>query len=606
MKKTLLLCMLLSRFVLAQNSQAQLANQYYYSGEYQKAIAIYEELINGETISMYFAPYFDCLLLTENYKDAELLAAKMVKKYPSGLNFLVDYGFALQQNKKQKKAEEIYQKAIDNLNNQTGQAIMLANAFVQRKELAWALRTYEKAKPLNPNYPFDMQIAALYSQMGEVENMIVSYLELVANHPEQIQSVKNNLQIFLNNDGIESDKNYQLLKRNLLKYAQQENGVSYFSDMLIWLFMQSNQFEQALLQAKALDKRAKENGERIFQLTEIFLDNAYYDLAINAYDYIIAKGLENPYYRIAMINRLYANSKSIEKNKSTIALKEIDQHYQQAIAELGKNYSTILLLSNYAHFKAFYLNDLGSAAKILEEAMLIPQLNEIDLAECKLEYADILLLSNEIWQATLFYSQVEKDFKDDPLGHDAKLRIAKISYYQGDFDWAQAQLDVLKASTSKLIANDAMQLALLITDNLGLDTSVIPMQMFARADMLYFQQNFEPCVQTLDSILLQFPGHTLSDEILFRKANIAIKNNNVEKAVALLEQLIQEYHYDILADDAIFTLADLYQNQLKNKEKAVPLYERILLEYQGSIFTAEARKRFRMLTAEKLGEKQSL
>jgi tetratricopeptide (TPR) repeat protein len=213
-----------------------------------------------------------------------------------------------------------------------------------------------------------------------------------------------------------------------------------------------------------------------------------------------------------------------------------------------------------------------------------------------------MLLSNKVWTALLYYSQVEKDFKENPLGHEAKLRRAKIAYYQGDFDWAQAQLDVLKASTSKLISNDAMQLSLLITDNFGLDTSEIPMQIFARADLLFYQNNFVQCHLSLDSILNIFQGHSLTDEILFRKSEIYLKTNKIQKAVESLEKIIEEFSYDILADDAIFTLAGIFQEKIKDNEKAKGLYEKILTEHKGSIYSAEARKRFRKLRGDDVEE----
>jgi len=446
----------------------------------------------------------------------------------------------------------------------------------------------------------------VYKQMSDTEKMIESYLLLIQHHPNQKQSVKNNLQNFLNNDGIESTKNYNILKKQLLKFVQKEKSGTDFSDMLIWLFMQNHQFELAFLQAKAIDKRLKENGDRIFDLADIFLDNSYYNLAIEAFDYIIKKGKENTFFIDAHINKLYAYNLMIEKGGKQTDLEKLDKLYFEIIEELGKNRNTILLLSNYAHFKAFYQHNLSAAAEILDEAILIPHLNKSDLAECKLEYADIMLLSGKVWTAILYYSQVEKSFKENPLGHEAKLRRAKISYYQGDFEWAQAQLDVLKASTSKLIANDAMHLSLLITDNLGLDTSEIPLQIFARADLLFFQNRFSESIITLDSILNIYKGHSLTDEILFKKSEIYLKNNETENAVLMLEKIETEFFYDILADDAIFALAEIYQKKLKNMEKAKALYEKILIKYKGSIYTAEARKRFRKLRGDNLEEKQTL
>ncbi|MBC8265494.1 MAG: tetratricopeptide repeat protein [Flavobacteriales bacterium] len=606
MKKLLLLCMLVTSVVFAQNNQSQLAYQYYQNGEYDKAILLYKELNKKNISTAYYSPYISCLISNENYKEAEKIASKMVKKYPKSLNYKVDFGFLQKKNGKSKKAKKTYQSAIDILSKQTSQAISLGNAFIMRKEYVWAEKTYLKAQELNPSYPFQMQMANVYKQMGDTEKMIESYLLLIASFPNQKQSVKNNLQIFLNNDGIESTKNYNTLKKQLLKFVQKEKSGTDFSDMLIWLFMQNHQFELAFLQAKAIDKRMKEEGERIFDLADIFLDNSYYNLAIDAFDYIIKKGKENTFYIDAHINKLFAYNQMIEKDRNTKDKEELNQLYLDIIAKLGKNRNTILLLSNYAHFKAFYQHNLLEAAEILDQAMLIPYLNKSDLAECKLEYADIMLLSGKVWTSILYYSQVEKSFKENLLGHEAKLRRAKIAYFQGDFEWAQAQLDVLKASTSKLIANDAMKLSLLITDNLGLDTSEVPMQTYARAELLFFQNKFSESIITLDSILNIYKGHSLTDEILFKKSEIYLKNEEIEKAIAMLEKIETEFFYDILADDAIFTLAEIYQKKIKDKEKAKALYEKILLEYKGSIYSSLARKRFRKLRGDNLEEKQTL
>ena len=281
-------------------------------------------------------------------------------------------------------------------------------------------------------------------------------------------------------------------------------------------------------------------------------------------------------------------------------MKFINDKYIEVIDEVGKNRYSILLLSNYAHFKAFFLNDLQSAIVILEEAMDITIIDRLDLAECKIQYADIMLLSGNIWDALLFYSQVEKDFKEHPIGHKAKFKRAKIAYYQGDFTWAQAQLDVLKSSTSKLISNDAMELSLLITDNYDLDTIDIPMMQFAKADLLFFQKKYDISLSTYDSILESFKGHDLSDEIYYRKYKIYLENNNLEMCIKMLELIIEEYSYEILIDDALFDLAKIYDDRLNDDEKASKFYQELILNYQGSIFVSESRERFRVLRGDNL------
>ena len=243
------------------------------------------------------------------------------------------------------------------------------------------------------------------------------------------------------------------------------------------------------------------------------------------------------------------------------------------------------------------MHQLEQARNILTETMKIVNISDIDLAQCKMYYADIMLLLDQEWEALLYYSQVEKKYKENPIGHEAKLRRAKVSYYQGDFEWANAQLDVLKSSTSKLISNDAMKLSLLITDNLNLDTSDVPLRMFAKAELLTYQREFSKAILQYDSILSNFKNHSLTDEVYLRKAKIYEELSNTNSAIKMYKNIISEYSYDILADDAIFFLAEIYKKN--NKEKALSLYEMILSEYKESVYIFQARENFRNLRGDK-------
>jgi len=600
--RLLLVFMLISSFAFAQKSEQQLAYQYYINGEYTKAITIYEELNEARFSVAYYIPYFASLLKTEDYKSAEKLAKKLAKIYPKSLNYQLEVGIAQEKSGNQKKANYTYSKVLKQLTGQQSQTINLANTFMRYDLYDAALSVYLQSEKINPKASFGTQKAQLYAYLNKVDLMLSEYLNELKRNPRQKQMVIAKVQLFLNNDGIKSEANYQLVKKQLLPFVREEKGRTDFSEMLIWLFMQNAQYKMALIQAKALDKRTNADGEEVYDLGESFLDKKEYQLAVEAYDYVLGKGKRNHLFVNANINKLYALTKSLSEQQKELNV--LDATYVEVISDLGKNRNTVLLLSNYAHFKAFYLHDLASAEQILNEAMALPQISNTDLAECKLEYADVMLLVGNIWESLLYYSQVEKDFKENPIGHEAKLRRAKIAYYQGDFDWAQAQLGTLKASTSKLIANDAMQLSLLIIDNLNLDTSFIAMRAFATADLLNYQQKYEEAIEKYDSVLTAFPGHTLSDEIHMRKAEIYMQLNNTDLAIQMYQKITSDWGYDILADDALYRLAKIHDNTLADKVKAMELYEKILLEHNSSIFTAEARKRFRILRGDNLNQEE--
>jgi tetratricopeptide (TPR) repeat protein len=181
------------------------------------------------------------------------------------------------------------------------------------------------------------------------------------------------------------------------------------------------------------------------------------------------------------------------------------------------------------------------------------------------------------------------------LGDQVKLKKAKLGYYMGNFSWAKAQLDVLKSSTSKLTANDALELSLLIGNNLNMDTTAVPLQMFARADLLFFRNKDSLALATLDSLAEMFPYHTLQDDVLYRKSKIETERNNFALAAAYLEQIVNDFSYDVLADDALFELANIYNYHLREKEKARDLYKQMLFNYPGSVFVEEARNLYREL-----------
>jgi tetratricopeptide (TPR) repeat protein len=388
-----------------------------------------------------------------------------------------------------------------------------------------------------------------------------------------------------------------MVRTALLRQSQKYPNDPIFVEMLIWHFGQRKEFASAFVQANALDKRQGENGFRLMDLGRMAVSNGDYTTGRKAYQAVLDKGLANDYYITARTELLQVMREEIlnKPGYTKEQILELQNAYQSAINDMGKGAQTAILMKELGHINAFYLNDIAGSIAVLEEAVDLPGLYPAVHAMIKLELGDVLLFKGEIWDASLLYSQVELDFKEDVLGHEAKFRNARISYYTGDFQWAQAQLDVLKASTSKLISNDAIDLSLLITDNLALDTITEPMLLFAQADLLAFQNRYNEAFIKLDSITTVYPGHSLTDEILLLKGDVFAEQMKYDEAVAAYQQVIDLHFDDILADDALFNLAGLKETVYANPEEAMQLYERIMVEYPGSLYVIEARKRFRTL-----------
>jgi tetratricopeptide (TPR) repeat protein len=588
---TLILCL---QAFTQSSSDLRIANKYAYSGQCTNAIEMYETFESKLSLQNYYTTFLKCLLEEKKYTEAISLVKKARKKYPNQITYIFDLGLVYKKKGDKYRADKEFKKSLDNLRaGRTNDVNTLAAKFSKNGESEWLYKVYEKGQELNPNYEFGFQQASSLANLGQTEKMIDVYLDLIEKKANNLNTVKIKLQNSLGRTKSSKD-NYDLLRKKLLLRVQKTNN-SELTELLVWLYIQSNEYDAAYIYTKALDKRLKEDGSRMFDLAYVAYENKAYQSAIKCYQYIINLGSENTYYKDAKISELIvAGEALVETDYSTEELLELDKNYQSVISELGETRDMVYLMKDYAKIKAFYLYDYPSAIQLLEKSIQLLDDGKLQ-AECKLMLGDILLITNEEWDAILLYSQVEKSFKENPIGHQAKYNRAKVSYYQGQFDWAQAQLDVLKASTTKLISNNAMKLSLFITDNLGLDTSAMAMNMFAKADLLGFQNKLDESMNLLDSMLSIFPGHTLTDDIIFKKADIHIKRKEYTKAAALYEKVATDFSYDILADDALFSWADLLENKLNDKEKAMEIFEKIVLDYSDSIFTTEARKRFRNL-----------
>jgi tetratricopeptide (TPR) repeat protein len=597
----LLLLLLTSSFVRAQNTtDEQLAAQFFQNKEYDKAVVYYEKLYNKKNAELYYTYYITCLLELKDYTKAEKVVKKAFRQDSYAIKYMVDLGYVYLAEGDRSKAEKQFDDAVKQIKDNQ-QVFDVAKALIGIKEYDYAITAYLKGRKLShDSYPFNFEIAAVYNLKGATNEMVAELLDALLISDSYLESVQNALQpSFVT----ESDlKKNEIIRSELLKAIQKHPDKPVFSELLIWMFMQQREFDAAFTQAKALDKRQKEDGQRIMNLAQVCSSNEFYDVAAKCYQYVISKGREGYFYVNARMELLNVMYKKIIGKKDYVPddLVQLEKDYEETLKELGRYSGTASIMKDLAHLQAFYLFKIDDATELLNEAINTPGISETVQAECKLEMADIELMTGDVWEASLLYSQVEKAFKNDPIGHEAKFRNAKLSYYIGDFTWAQSQLNVLKGATTKLIANDAMNLSLKISDNLANDTNPLPLAMFARADLMEFRNKDSVALLTLDSIDKQFPGHSLTDDILYKRYEIKFKQYKYGDAALYLEAIVKTYNEDLLGDDAMFKLAELYETKLNDKDKAKQLYEDLLTKHPDSLYTVEARKRFRRLRGDNI------
>ncbi|MCB0514611.1 MAG: tetratricopeptide repeat protein [Chitinophagales bacterium] len=604
-KKITALCLSLffATILWAQTDQdLKLAQQYFARGEYEKAMPIYKKIFEeNPDNAYYYQNYFRTLIFVKDYNQAEALAKARLKdkKWRDDPNLNVDLGYLYLQKNEEDKAEGEFKKAIANLDAANlARVYSLANTFGNYDMVSYMIQVYERARDLRNDptaYAYEMALA--YKRLGDFEPMVREYLTFALASNANVQIIKNEFQRYL-----EDEDKRDFIEAELYKRIQKSDNEILYTELLTWLFIQNKDFDSALIQVKALDRRLNENGQRVFEIAQTALLENMYDTAIEAYQYVIDKGNLSPLYEPARTGLLNAQMQRIENSISYTQedLLALESNYTVLLNELGRNANTAATMRELAQLYALYIHDVPKSIEILEEVIQMPATKPALRAKCKLDLGDYYIIDGDVWEAALYYMQVDKEFKDDILGEEARFKNAKLAYYNGDFEWAQTQLNVLKASTSELIANDALELSVFIIDNLGMDTSATALQMFADADLLLFQNKYTESLAMLDKLSVQFPGHALADDIIFRKGKIAYQQRQYEKAATYWEDLLQNYASDILTDDALFLLADLYQNHFGDTAKAMEYYQRIIVDFSGSLYTVEARKRYRKLRGDAL------
>ncbi|WP_207433747.1 tetratricopeptide repeat protein [Sabulibacter ruber] len=577
--------------------QMALAKEYLRQSDYAKAEALFSKLIEQDVqFGLVYPDYLKTLLALRNYKEAEKLVKRAQKKYPAVPAYVVDEGRVLQAGGNNAAAEKKWTQLVQTTTPENVYGV--ASAFQQADMLDYAEQVYLRARQLSGSEKnFAAQLLQLYAYQRKTDQLVEEVLRQVKSSAVPLTYAQNMLQ-----NALRDDEALSMLEQRLMTAVQADPDATAVQELLIWTLLQRKDFGPALLQTRALDRRTQGGGSRVLSLADISLRNKDYATAIEGYTYVMQQYRTGELYPIARQRIIQAREEQVKNtfpiDKEKIRL--LAQEYENLIQELGRNDRTAEVIKELGELQAFYLDAQEPAIKNLQEAIDMPRANPNIVAEAKLVLADVYLLRGEPWESTLLYSQVEKSHKEQPLGYEAKLRNARLSYYKGDFVLAQSHLDILKLATSREIANDALDLSLLIIDNTGLDTSAAALKEYAAIDFLVFQHKYPEALASLDKLLTKYPGHSLTDEIYFQKAELLHQMGQFPEAAQNLQLIIDNPKYDILSDDALFLLAKLNEENLNQPVKAQELFNQLLVKHPGSVFVAEARKRLRKLRGDKV------
>lgn len=590
MKKALFLICSFFFSLLVWSQSEQLAQNYMDRGEFEKAQIAYEELLKAQPGNYeFFLKTVNCYQQLQQFAKAEKAIQERYTIYKQG-QFLVELGYNYQLQKNTDKAKKYYDQAIEKIKNAPNEVYIIANSFEKKTLIDYALQAYQTALSVQPNFNFNFQMAVLYGQKGDTENMIEMFLTESYKTPQNLVPIQFQLARFITEDSNETFN--ETLKKALLIRVQKTQDI-FWNEYLSWFYVQMKEYGKAFIQQKAIYKRNPESFSNIINLAQ---------LAIEEKDTETAKEI---------LNFVLLNTKDLDLQiKSNAYLVELKiakatpQDYPAILLELntllkqyGESPYTLSLLKLKAHFLTFNLKDSEAGKALLKRVLEMP-INRDQTAEIKMELADMLLFEEKFNQALIYYSQIESDANNSPIGQEANLKIAKTSYYKGDFKWANHQLEVLKSASTQLIANDALDMFLLISDNTVEDSTQVALKKFSRADYLLFQDKKQDALAAFQAILKENKGDAIEPVTLLRIGKIYESLGDTASALANYKQILDNFKECIYIDEALFFSAEIYF-QLNDVTNAQPLYEDIITHHEDSIYYVTAQKKYRKLRGDK-------
>ncbi len=594
-KKLFLYIFLPINLIFGQShDQIQLANEYFQQGDLEKAKLLYSELAeNPYNTQLIAGNYLSLLKSISEYQEAEIFLEKAIKTFPSNIQFQSSLAGVYKDSGDLEKLDDYIKQLRKNAKTNPFQLSILAQYLANEQLYEESILFFKDSREVRNNSTVHaLELASIYRMVNNKSAMIEEYLNYASDSPNRLSYIKNLLQSF-----IQEEEELDELESTLIRKMQESPEDTKFAELLLWVELQRKNFYGAFIQSRAIDKRNDRPGDRSMDIGRIALENGAYDDAVEIFQYVAKEYVDTRNYQYA--RRFWMEAKE-RKIKNTfpidpVEIRDLANQYQALYDELQPAQTAFEALRSKALLHAFYLDEINYAAQLLNQLVANPRAGIQLISQSKLDLGDIYLLKGEPWEATLLYSQVEKAYKSHELGYNAKLRNARLHYFTGNFALAKGHLDILKKNTTREISNDAISLGMLITDNTALDTTDAVMQEFANIELLIFQNKKNEASERLTQMLDKYNHHSITDEIFWLKSKLELEAGKTEIAINYLDQILASYSYDILADDAAFKKAEIYERQVKDVEEAKALYQQFLIDYPGSMYVAEARKRFRQL-----------
>ena len=587
-----LLCMACSTTLFAQDEYVR-AERLFNEAKFDSAAQLYLDLFNAESPknpSTYLA-LSRSLYEVKNFDRLGLVAEKYRMDSEDPLGYIDQY-WALVSKGKEKKADNLwkeitaYSRSSTEVNcSRLMQRLIRYGAFNQAKTI------FSQFAPAIHSAPQNLveQYLELFFLEDSMDKALSLSLEYLKEQPLQVEDFERFFDRQKSKEGF-----YSLFKQKLFTYTSQHPEVSFTLHLLIWLEQVHGNFGEAARFGLMLARRSADFIPNLLALAQDAFNNDAHVQCLELCDFVLTSEYVNSYGGKAAQLKLTTQKRLLDQGED----QAVDLNYlESALLELGNNrevdpsIQTEALLE-YCSIQIKYRQDIVYAVNFLDSLIQSNTFTRKNLNRIKLLYGEALTMQGKPWKALIVYTQVDHDDGDGILGEEARFKKAQLSYYEGEFEWAQAQLNILKGATSELISNNAIQLSVFITDNLGLDSNTDAMMGYAAIELLVAQRRYSEAIASLNTWEQVYDEHVLMDNALVMRAEIYEKQRNPEAAIRTYNRVLERFESSILCDNVHWALAELYQKQEEHelvKEHCLA----ILTDFPDSRLANSARELYR-------------
>lgn len=584
-----------------QTARFQLADSFLRAGQYDRAVTLLEDLYAAAPNNQsFYAKLIEALESVKRYDDAiDVVEDRLANgRSPDELSDLARLYFLKDD---EERAYATWDAAIDTAPDNVASYRVVYQSLQDLRQFSRAIEVLERAREETGSPDaFRVELAHLYSLTGLHELAIAEYLGLLSENERQLGFVRSRLSRF-----IEQEEALRSSIAEVARAVRSEPLNRAFRELLGWLYVEAESYENAFDAYRAIDRLEQQDGQVLFSFAQMAADAAAYDVASDAFQEILERYPEAPSAPQALAGMAEMHERWADKSAER-AFDERENrieapHYEEAL----ETYQTFLktypshalyprVLRRIGRLQQDIFIDLAAAESTLTNVVTgYPGTEAADEAEFDL--ARMALMRGRIDDAQLRFSRLEDRLRTGELAEQARYRLAQLHLFKGEFDAAQTIVEVIDVNTSTDISNDAIEMKLLLMENRGPDSLNIPLRKFTRAILYDEQRRPQAALDTLDTVLDEYPQHPLVDDARFLRANVLRSMGRSLEAHDAFAEIPLLHPQSYLADQALFAAAEILELELERGESAVELYSRLLSDFPGSLLASEARARIRAL-----------